>query len=262
MSTRSIGRSTATHQNGRSAATREVRRSPATRKNDRSSLCSFTFADGRHCRSPRKAGHTYLCAFHARKEDHALAADQAGQDIARHLSRGYISACDLSSALGRLFAAVAQGHVKSKTAATLAYLGQTLVQTLHLAEHEYVNAFGSDSWRSTVRRSFNPPVVTPAAPAPTRPSTLRPISQPASRPTPQPTPAPQSNPQPSPDATPKPATSPQPSPQPAPRPSPPSSSTPSSPATPTQATAPSSANQNPSPPPASARPPQHSTHSL
>jgi hypothetical protein len=33
------------------------------------------------------------------------------------------------------------------------YLGQTLVQTLHLAQHEYINAFGADSWRETIRTS-------------------------------------------------------------------------------------------------------------
>jgi hypothetical protein len=37
-----------------------------TRSNDHASLCSFTFADGRPCRSPRSAP-PYLCAFHARK---------------------------------------------------------------------------------------------------------------------------------------------------------------------------------------------------
>jgi hypothetical protein len=37
------------------------------RSKDRASLCSFTFADGRHCRIPRQVGHPYLCAFHARK---------------------------------------------------------------------------------------------------------------------------------------------------------------------------------------------------
>src|SRR5229473_294050 len=64
-----------------------------------------------------------------------------------------VSACDLSSALGRLFSAVAQGQVKPKTASTLAYLGQTLVQTLHLAQHEYINAYGTNSWRETIRTS-------------------------------------------------------------------------------------------------------------
>src|SRR5712691_2865415 len=120
---------------------------------DRSSLCSFTFADGRHCRIPRQAAHPYLCAFHARKDAQALAGEAAGKDIAYHLSGSFVSACDLSSALGRLFSAVAQGQVKPKTASTLAYLGQTLVQTLPLAQHEYINAYGANSWRETIRTS-------------------------------------------------------------------------------------------------------------
>jgi hypothetical protein len=123
------------------------------RSKDRSSLCSFTFADGRRCRTPRQTGHPYLCAFHARKEAQALAGDEAGKEIAYHLSGSYVSACDLSSALGRLFSAVAQGQVKPKTASTLAYLGQTLVQALPLAQHEYVNAYGTNSWRETIRTS-------------------------------------------------------------------------------------------------------------
>jgi hypothetical protein len=132
---------------------RSVDRSAVAREKDRSGLCSFTFADGRRCRSPRRAGHPYLCAFHARKDAQALAGQEAGKDIAYHLSGSYVSACDLSSALGRLFSAVAQGQVKPKTASTLAYLGQTLVQTLHLAQDEYINAYGTDSWRETIRTS-------------------------------------------------------------------------------------------------------------
>ncbi len=119
-------------------------------------LCTFAYSDGRRCRNLRRPGHSHLCTAHARKEAQALAGDQAGEDIAYHLSRDYISACDLSSALGRLFSAVAHGHIKPKTAATLAYLGQTLVQTLTLAQHEYINAFGTESWRKTIRSSFAP----------------------------------------------------------------------------------------------------------
>jgi hypothetical protein len=52
------------------------------RSKDRSSLCSFTFADGRQCRTPR-AAHPYLCAFHARKDAQALAGEAAGKDIVR-----------------------------------------------------------------------------------------------------------------------------------------------------------------------------------
>jgi hypothetical protein len=122
------------------------------RSNVRVSLCSFTFADGRHCRTPR-AGHPYLCAFHARKDAQALAGEEAGKDIAYHLSGSFVSACDLSSALGRLFSAVAQGQMKPKTASTLAYLGQTIVQALQLAQVEYIKAFGPDYWRESIRIS-------------------------------------------------------------------------------------------------------------
>src|SRR5216684_4841120 len=83
----------------------------------------------------------------------ALAGEAAGEDIAYHLSGSYVSACDLSSALGRLFSAVAQGQVKPKTASTLAYLGQTLVQILPLAQDEYINAYDTDTWRETIRTS-------------------------------------------------------------------------------------------------------------
>ncbi|HVS89020.1 MAG TPA: hypothetical protein VHF01_12475 [Candidatus Acidoferrum sp.] len=135
----------------------------ANRSNDRSSLCSFTFADGRRCRTPCCPAHPHLCYFHARKEAQALAAQQMGRDIASDLSGGYLSACDLSFALGRLFSAVAQGHVKPKTASTLAYLGQTLLQSIHLAEEEYVEAFGTDSWRDAIRSSFAPSSSDPEA---------------------------------------------------------------------------------------------------
>jgi hypothetical protein len=131
------------------------------RSKDRSYLCFFTFADGRRCSAPRLVGHPHLCCFHAKREARSLAAEQVGRDVSSFLSNSYVSACDLSSALGRLFSAVAQGEVKPKTASTLAYLGQTLVQSIQLAEHEYINAFGTDSWRKTVRSSFAPPAAPP-----------------------------------------------------------------------------------------------------
>jgi hypothetical protein len=179
------------------------------------SVCSFTFADGRQCRLPRRQGHPYLCLFHAKKEAQIFAGERAGQDIASFLNGSYISACDVASALARLFAAVAQGQIKPKTAATLAYLGQTLVQTLHLAQHEYINAFGTNSWRDTVRSSFTPP---PASAPPREHRSPNPPPAPpgSSSPTPaapQPTPPPPaassstSSPQPPPSANQRRATS-------------------------------------------------------
>jgi len=156
---------------------------------ERSSLCSFMFVDGRYCRIPRQAGNPYLCAFHARKEAQSLAGERAGKDIAYHLSGSFVSACDLTSALGRLFSAVAQGHVKPKTASSLAYLGQTMVQALPLARDEYINAYDTDDWRETIRESHEQSAnhTSPGADADDDPS---PTPGPEAEPDPAPAPTP------------------------------------------------------------------------
>jgi hypothetical protein len=59
---------------------------PTIRSEDRASLCSFTFADGRRCRIPRRQGHPYLCTFHARREAQIFAGEKVGEEIARYLS--------------------------------------------------------------------------------------------------------------------------------------------------------------------------------
>jgi hypothetical protein len=124
------------------------------RAKDRASLCSFSFTDGRRCLSPRRDSHSHLCVFHARKEAQARAGQEAGEDIAFFLSGDYVSAGDLSFAMSRLFVAVAQGHIKPKTASTLGFLGQTLVQSLQLAQKEYISAFGTSFWERTVAHNF------------------------------------------------------------------------------------------------------------
>src|SRR5260370_27024215 len=165
----------------------------SNRSKHRSSLCSFMFVDGRHCRIPRRVDHPYLCAFHASKEAQSLAGEAAGKDIAYHLSGSFVSACDLSSALGRLFSAVAQGHVKPKTASTLAYLGQTLVQILPLARNEYIDAYDTDTWCETIRESHEQSAdhISPDADAGDDPS---PAPAPQSEPEPAPAPTPASPP--------------------------------------------------------------------
>ncbi len=119
------------------------------------SLCTFTFADGRRCRTPRSSGNPQFCYFHARKQAQAQAAEDIGRDISYFFSGRYLSACDLNAALGRLFAAAAQGHVQPKTACTLAYLAQVMVQCIQLTQKEYGSAFGGDDWRNSVRSSVN-----------------------------------------------------------------------------------------------------------
>jgi hypothetical protein len=152
---------------------------------DRVSLCSFTFSDGRRCRTPRTRNNPRFCPYHAQKEARARAAQKLAQDLTYFFSGDYLSACDLSAALGRLIVGVARGDVKPRSARTLAYLSQTLVQTIHLAEDEYINAFGTDSWRSAVRNCVrqNFDYRNPS------PSPQPPLGQ-APQPAPQPAPSP------------------------------------------------------------------------
>ena len=138
---------------------------------DRVSLCSFTFSDGRRCRTPRVAKHPRFCFYHAQKEARARTAKKLGKDLAYFFSGDYLSACDLSTALARLIPAVVRGDVKPKTAHTVAYLAQTLMQSIHISEQEYINAFGTDAWRKSVRNSVTsnydyrfPPDPAPEAP--------------------------------------------------------------------------------------------------
>src|SRR5277367_4459994 len=122
---------------------------------DRASLCLFTFTDGRRCRTPRTTGHLHFCFYHARKESQARVAEKLGNDLNFFLSGEYLSANDLCAALGRIIPAVVRGDLKPRTATTVAYLAQTLLQTIHLAQDEYINAFGTPEWRETIHLNVN-----------------------------------------------------------------------------------------------------------
>ncbi len=195
MSTnRSVGRLTAAQAKGRSASTQEKVRSAttnkvghftATSKKDRSRLCAFTFADGRQCRTPRCSGHLHLCYFHAQKEAESLVAQQVGKDISRFLPVKLLTACDLGVAMSRLFCAVAQGQVKPKVAATLAYLAQTMLQSIPIAQDEYIHSFDTNAWRREIRSSFNVPAPQPRqAPHPTSQPAPMPRASASAPPTP------------------------------------------------------------------------------
>jgi hypothetical protein len=114
-------------------------------------VCRFTYADGRRCRMLLSPSHTCLCAYHARRESQILAAEKIGRRLAASLSHDFITACDLTAALSQLFGAIAQGQLKPKTANTLAYVGQTIAQTLRLSQQEFVSAYGAQAWRSAIR---------------------------------------------------------------------------------------------------------------
>ncbi|HLZ49531.1 MAG TPA: hypothetical protein VKP61_02155 [Candidatus Acidoferrum sp.] len=149
-------------------------------RKDRASLCRFTFSDGRQCRSPLAGSSPNLCPYHFRRESQALAAEKLGKDLSYFLSGPYITACDLTTSLGRLIPALVRGDIKPKTARTVAYLAQTLFQAIQHAENEYINAYNSDDWRCVIRNSVRqnaeyrnpppppgPPVPLQAPPQPT-----------------------------------------------------------------------------------------------
>lgn len=116
---------------------------------DRAGLCVFTFADGRHCTLPESPDDLGLCYYHARKFINEKNKRLAGQQIARLLSSDISTACDLSAVFNSLFSATAQGSIKPKTASTLAYIGQLMLQTQRLAKEEYLDTF-SKSWPDIV----------------------------------------------------------------------------------------------------------------
>ena len=120
---------------------------------DRVSLCRFTYSDHRKCLTPRAPNHPHFCFFHSRQESRARTADNISKDLAYFFSGNYLSANDLCAALGRLMPAVARGDIKPRTASTLAYLAQTLSQTIHLAEKEYIYAHGAPAWGEAIRQS-------------------------------------------------------------------------------------------------------------
>ena len=122
---------------------------------DRTHSCAFTFANANHCRMPVSPAHPYLCTFHARKEVSARGAEKAGQQIAYDLSSRYVSFGDLSSAIAHTISAVAQRHITPRAATSIAYLSQTLYQSISRAESDYVRTFGVDAWKRTMAHNFS-----------------------------------------------------------------------------------------------------------
>jgi|SRR5580692_4463 hypothetical protein len=112
------------------------------RPQDRASLCTFTFADGRRCRTPLSSRHPRLCFDRARKEAQAHPAGQVSSDLSCFFSGDYVSAHDLSAAIARLLPEVTHGQIKPKTASALACLSQTMMKTIQLSQHERIRAAG------------------------------------------------------------------------------------------------------------------------
>jgi len=110
------------------------------RAQDRAFLCTFTFADGRRCRTPLSSRHPRLCFDHARKEALAHPADPHDIDLSFSFSGDYVSTHDLSAAIARLLPDLTLGQMKRKTASAISCLSRTLVRSIQLAQHERIRA--------------------------------------------------------------------------------------------------------------------------
>lgn len=120
---------------------------------DRTNLCHFVFADGRRYTMPESGEDMGLCYFHAQKYVDGMNKKKAGEQISQFLTTGVNTACDMNSALVKLFCATAQGHIKPKTCATLAYLAQLILKTNLLAKEEYLSAY-KVKWFKVVQDSI------------------------------------------------------------------------------------------------------------
>jgi hypothetical protein len=110
------------------------------------SLCKFPFADGRRCRMLRYPGHPHLCLFHARAELQQLEAARLGTELGQTLTGDFTTATDINHALGRLYTAIAQGRIPARTAATMAYVGQLLLQSVNGVKSEFKFSYNFDQW--------------------------------------------------------------------------------------------------------------------
>lgn len=111
-----------------------------------SQLRQFPFTDGRRCRMLRHPVHPNLCVFHARAELPQLEAERLGTELAQTLTGDFLAATDVNHALGRLYTAVAQNRIPTRTGATLAYIGHLLLHSVNTAKSEYRFSYKFDQW--------------------------------------------------------------------------------------------------------------------
>jgi hypothetical protein len=166
--------------------------------------CNFQFADGRRCRMLRHQTTGELCIFHHR----ALIQLESEQTIAAELlalGGEFNHPIPINFVLGKLFAHVATGRIHRRTASTLAYIAQLLLQTLDKKRYElaadqfdyraFIEAVDLKYGKHKLPRSRRSSLGTPIsrlAPSPSAagavPSSSKPCPSPAERSVPEPLP--------------------------------------------------------------------------
>lgn len=119
-----------------------------------SSRCLFSTSDGRRCAMLRHESHPSLCLFHAREERQLLEAEKVAASLAT-FTGGLYTVNDVNQALAQLFRLVAANRIPSRTAGTLAYIGQLLLLSVPGVEREINMTRGRDGWQRLLSTVFN-----------------------------------------------------------------------------------------------------------
>jgi hypothetical protein len=114
---------------------------------DESSLCQFSFADGRTCRMLRQQDHPALCVFHARAERQVVESDRLGSELAATLTGKFMTATDINFALGKLYKAIAQNRIPPRNASNLAFVGKLLLLSLGKLKEEFRFQYDFEAWK-------------------------------------------------------------------------------------------------------------------
>jgi hypothetical protein len=96
---------------------------------DSTPRCAFIFADGRRCRMSKRPDHPSFCPTHAKKFDRLTEEEKLRAEFVS-LSGGLNTVIDINHVLSKIFNAMAQGRISHRTANTLAYLAQLLLQSM------------------------------------------------------------------------------------------------------------------------------------
>jgi hypothetical protein len=108
---------------------------------DPENRCTFLFADGRRCRMLQTRTESTLCPHHAKEELQRREAEKLKAELAG-LSGAVSSATQVCEVLGKVFNALAEGRITARTANTLGYLGQLMLQSMPAVRREVNDAVG------------------------------------------------------------------------------------------------------------------------
>jgi hypothetical protein len=128
-----------------------------------SSLCQFSFADGRTCRMLRQHDHPTLCIFHARAERQIMESDRLGTELAASLTGNFMTATDINFVLGKLFKAIAQNRIPPSIAGNLLFAAKLMLHSLDKLKDEYRFEYKFEAWKSMERDAI--PLSDPPSPA-------------------------------------------------------------------------------------------------